>query len=138
MALAHRHDQDDPLPTDKPLWLGGRDLPAARSAWPLGGRGLAGKTLLVWAEQGAGDTLQFVRFVPALLAEEGKAILRVQAALRHVVETLDPRIQVVGDDQPLPAHDLHCPLLSLPLALGIDAIAPSAPYLSADPARVAG
>lgn len=86
----------------------------------LGGDRVAGKTVLVWAEQGAGDTLQFVRFVPRLLAVAGRVLLRVPAPLRRLMASLDPRLEVIGDDLPLPAHDLHCPLLSLPLALGVE------------------
>ena len=113
------------------LWLGDRRAASA----PDGGKGvddLAGKTLLVWAEQGAGDTLQFVRFVPQLLARAGRVVLRVPAHLRRLVERLDPRLAVVDDDQATPPHDLHCPLMSLPLALGIGAPPSGAPYLSAD------
>ena len=111
--------QSDRLPSAAPLWLG-------TSA-------LAGKTILVWAEQGAGDTLQFVRLVPQLLADAAQVILRVQAPLRRLIESLDARIAVISDDLPLPAHDVHVPLLSLPLVLGIDAVPPfAAPYLRPD------
>ena len=114
--------QGDRLPSAQSLWLG------ASSLTPL-----ARKTILVWAEQGAGDTLQFVRLVPQLLALAERVILRVQAPLRRLIESLDARIEVVGDNQPLPAHDVHVPLLSLPLALGLDAVPPfAAPYLRAD------
>lgn len=119
--------QGDRLPSAAPLWLGTSSLTP-----------LAGKTILVWAEQGAGDTLQFVRFVPRLLADAAQVILRVQAPLRRLVESLDPRIAVIGDDRPLPAHDAQVPLLSLPLALGLDAVPPlAAPYLRADARDVA-
>ena len=112
------------LPSESPKWLGA-SVPSA-------------KTILIWAEQGAGDTLQFVRLVPRLLALFGRVILRVQAPLRRLIESLDARIEVVGDDQPLPAHDFQVPLLSLPLALRLDAV-PSlpAPYLRADARDVA-
>lgn len=112
-------------------------LPSEAPRW-LGATALSGKTILVWAEQGAGDTLQFVRLVPLLLTLADRVILRVQAPLRRLIESLDPRIEVIGDDQPLPAHDVHVPLLSLPLALGLDAVPSSPePYLHADPRDVA-
>jgi Tfp pilus assembly protein PilF len=115
------------LSSEQAQWLG------ASSQTPL-----TATTILVWAEQGAGDTLQFVRLVPRLLPLFGRVILRVQAPLRRLVEALDARIEVVGDDQPLPAHDVHLPLLSLPLALRLDAVPPfPAPYLRADPRDVA-
>lgn len=141
-----RQMQTGYLPSMQPLWLGGYAHPACRSAGcPVADTtyGLAGKTLLVWAEQGLGDTLQFVRFVPALLAQAGQVVLRVQATLRHLLEGFDARIRVIGDDAPLPPHDVHCPLLSLPLALGLDHVpqclrAPhAAAYLQADRAHVA-
>ncbi|MBS1228426.1 MAG: tetratricopeptide repeat protein [Proteobacteria bacterium] len=115
----------------------GDRLPSAQPPW-LGTPALSAKTILVWAEQGAGDTLQFVRLVPQLLADAAHVILRVQAPLRRLVESLDPRIEVIGDDQPLPAHDVQVPLLSLPLALRLDGVPPCpAPYLRADPRDVA-
>jgi tetratricopeptide (TPR) repeat protein len=129
------------LPGMQPLWLGGYAPPEClRAGRPVADAAycLAGKTLLVWAEQGLGDTLQFVRFVPALLAQAGQVILRVQAALRHLLEGFDARIRVVGDDQALPPHDVHCPLLSLPLALGLEHVPHalhSSPYLRADSAH---
>jgi len=109
----------------------GDRLPSAQPQW-LGTPALTGKTILVWAEQGAGDTLQFVRLVPQLLADAAHVILRVQAPLRRLVESLDPRIEVIGDDLPLPAHAVQIPLLSLPLALRLDCVPPcAAPYLHA-------
>ena len=119
--------RDCRLPSEAPSWLG------ASALTPL-----TGKTILVWAEQGAGDTLQFVRLVPRLLPLAGRVIVRVQAPLRRLIESLDPRIEVISDEQPLPAHDVHVPLLSLPLALGLDDVPPCpAPYLRADPRDVA-
>ena len=112
-------------------------LPSGQPQW-LGATALSGKTILVWAEQGAGDTLQFVRLAPRLLPLAGRVIVRVQAPLRRLIESLDPRIEVISDEQPLPAHDVHVPLLSLPLALGLDDVPPCpAPYLRADPRDVA-
>jgi tetratricopeptide (TPR) repeat protein len=89
------------------------------------GQDLAGKTLLVWGEQGYGDVLQFVRFVPALAdrvkRNGGKLIYCCFADLlpllaRSIGETVD---YVVPHDGSLPAFDYHLPLCSLPLMLGI-------------------
>lgn len=102
---------------------------------------LDGKTLLLWSEQGLGDTLQFVRFVPRLVDAAGRVILLVPATLRTLLAGLDPRITVLSRDvHPLPEHDLHCPLMSLPLALRIKAedLAGKHAYLSAPPASVEG
>lgn len=96
---------------------------------------LDGKTLLVYAEQGFGDTLQFCRYVPLLAARGARVILRVQPALTALMAALPGVARVVGDDEPLPDCDLHCPLMSLPLAFATQpATIPAAtPYLRADP-----
>ena len=79
-----------------------------------------------------------MRFVPRLLTDAAQVILRVQAPLRRLVESLDPRLTVIGDDQPLPAHDFQVPLLSLPFALRLDCVPQLAvPYLRADALDVA-
>ena len=125
------------LQTHQPLWLGGKTHSNHSSDWQIADNHcLNGKTLLVWAEQGIGDTLQFVRFVPKLLAEAGNVILRVQTTLRSLIQGLDDRIQVIGDEEPLPFHDFHCPLMSLPFALDIDILPCSPPYLHADRSHV--
>jgi len=119
--------------TEQPLWLGEAISPAPIREWPCSKEAdLSGKTILVWAEQGAGDTLQFVRFVPQLLQKSRQVILRVQKSLRALVASLEPRLQVIGDDELLPPHDVHCPLMSLPLALGVENALNVVPYLQAD------
>jgi tetratricopeptide (TPR) repeat protein len=113
-------------------------------AW-LGQFPVRGKTVLVWAEQGYGDMLQFARFLPLLADRAGKVILRVPAALRELLQTVDTRIEVIagpsgaggyGAAWPLPPHDYHCPMLSLPLALGLAGPPSGAPYLRAPDDRV--
>jgi len=73
----------------------------------------AGQTLLVWAEQGLGDTVQFCRYAPLLAGKGLRVILQVQAPLLRLLHGLDPRVRVIGPDDVLPEHDWHCPLLSL-------------------------
>lgn len=95
-----------------------------------------GRTILLHAEQGFGDTLQFCRFAP-LLAERGlRVVLEVQKPLVRLMEGLAGVARVVAAGDSLPEFDLHCPLLSLPAALGIslDGL-PNAPYLAA-PAEI--
>jgi tetratricopeptide (TPR) repeat protein len=111
-----------PRASGQPLWLGQQEL--------------AGKTLLVWAEQGLGDTLQFARFLPRLVDRVGELWLRAPAPLHPLLRTLDTRITILDEEQALPAHDFQCPLMSLPLALGLGAELGSAPYLKAEPGRV--
>jgi tetratricopeptide (TPR) repeat protein len=88
----------------QPLWLGGESI--------------AGRTLLLHAEQGYGDSIQFCRYVK-LVAERGaRVVLEVQGALKRLLTGLQGANLVVGRGEPLPSFDCHCPLLSLPLAFG--------------------
>ncbi|MBX7199733.1 MAG: tetratricopeptide repeat-containing glycosyltransferase family protein [Rhodospirillaceae bacterium] len=98
---------------------------------------LAGKRILVIGEQGLGDILQFSRFAPALAKMGADVRLEVPAALTHLLGRL-PGVSIHEKGQPRPPTDFHIPLLSLPLALGVTAETISgAPYLSADPGKVA-
>jgi tetratricopeptide (TPR) repeat protein len=102
------------------------------------GEPLAGRTILLHAEQGFGDTLQFCRFAPLVAARGGTVILLVPPALVAFLTGLAGVTQVIAFDDKLPPFDLHSPLMSLPLALGtILQTIPAEPYLTADPARVA-
>jgi tetratricopeptide (TPR) repeat protein len=106
------------------------------NAW-RGESSLKGKTLLVFNEQGFGDTLQFVRFVDPLVASGVRVVLRVQDALLPLLADYPGVAAVVGEGSELPPFDLHCALLSLPHALAAyrSPIPASTPYLQADPAR---
>jgi Tfp pilus assembly protein PilF len=104
--------------------------PCRQPGWS--GEPLAGRTLLIRAEQGLGDTIQFCRYVP-MAAALGSVVLEVQPGLRHLMHRAANTVVTVGDA--LPAFDLWCPLLSLPRLLGMQAPAP--PYLAADSGRVA-
>ena len=108
---------------DAPLWLGEPDV--------------AGRTLLLHAEQGLGDTIQFVRYVPLLRARGARVVLEVQAPLLPLLRGLADDAVAEGAD--LPPHDLRCPLLSLPLAFGTElaTIPAKVPYLAADRRLVA-
>lgn len=106
-----------------PLWLGDRPV--------------AGKTILLHAEQGFGDTIQFIRYAPLLARLGANVVCEVQGELRPLLAQLDD-VQVVDAGAPLPAFDLHCPLLSLPLAFKtqLETIPASIPYLSAPADRL--
>jgi Tfp pilus assembly protein PilF len=112
-------------------------LAAISAHWQ--GESLAGKTLVVYGEQGNGDCLWAVRFLP-LLAERarregGRVIFGHDGPLRHLFERMLPadlRLETSLETQP----DFHCGLMSLPLRLGVfDATGWGASYLTADPAR---
>jgi Flp pilus assembly protein TadD len=97
------------------------------------GEPLDGRTLLVRAEQGFGDTIQFCRFVP--LVPGGHVVLEVQPPLRRLVAGLQGVKRIVGAGEPLADFDLYVPLLSLPHLLGFPPL--TAPYLRAEPQLVA-
>jgi len=104
------------------------------------GEAAEGKTLLVHGEQGFGDNLQFCRYAPLAAARGLRVVLEVSRPLVRLMRGLPDIAQVVTHGEALPPFDLHCPMLSLPLALGTDRIGqiPNAvPYLHADPAQVA-
>ena len=103
------------------------------------GESLAGRTLLVHAEQGFGDTLQFARFLPRLAATGGRVILEAQAPLVPLLRCLPGLDAVIAAGEALPACDCHLPLLSLPDRLGLVEpadLAMSAPYLSVPAERL--
>lgn len=105
----------------------------------LGESALAGKTILLHAEQGLGDTLQFCRYVSQLAAQGAKVLLEVQAPLKMLLAQLPGVAGVYAEGEALPRFDCHCPLLSLPLALRtqLATIPACAAYLSADPEKSA-
>ncbi len=92
----------------------------------------AGRTILLHAEQGLGDTIQFCRYVP-FVAARASVVLEVQAPLFRLLSTLDGNARIVVRGETLPPFDLHCPLLSVPLAFGttVATIPASVPYLRA-------
>lgn len=102
-----------------PLWLGHEPID--------------GKTILLHAEQGFGDTIQFARYVPLVARRGANVILECQAELTPLLGNLGSLAQIVAHGAPLPAFDLHCPLLSLPLAFGtvLETIPNVVPYLNA-------
>jgi hypothetical protein len=109
----------------KPLWLG--EYPLHR------------KTILLHAEQGLGDTIQFARYAPLLARRGAKVVLEVPAELATLLRRLDGVAGVVARGAPLPGFDVHCPMGSLPLALATEpaTIPAEIPYLAASPERIA-
>ncbi|MCX8520209.1 MAG: tetratricopeptide repeat protein [Rhodoferax sp.] len=109
----------------QPLWLGGPDL--------------AGKTILLYAEQGLGDCIQFCRYTRLVKAKGARVLLQVPDALRGLmrgVEGVGGVDAVLDNQQPLPDFDCQCPLLSLPLAFQTrpGSIPAAAGYLHSDAA----
>ena len=109
----------------QPLWLGAENL--------------TGKTILVHAEQGLGDTLQFCRYIKLLKSLGPKVIFEVQKPLAKLLADLDGVDVLVAKGERLPSFDFHCPLLSLPLALKTkeDSVPATGKYISVPSERQA-
>src|SRR6266513_1660112 len=108
----------------QPLWLGKEDI--------------TGKTILLHAEQGLGDTIQFARYAQAVAQKCAKVILEVEPTLRSLLSEISGAYKVLSRGEPLPEFDFHCPLLSLPLAFNTrpETIPATIPYLGARAAVV--
>jgi len=106
------------------LWLG---------EFPLGQR-----RILLTAEQGLGDSIQFVRYVPLLASNGAKVVLEVQPELKALLANADGVESCHARGEALPAYDFHCPLGSLPLAFKTEpsTIPAQIPYLRADDAHI--
>jgi hypothetical protein len=101
-----------------------------------GDASLDGQTILIHAEQGFGDTLQFSRYAELLRERGANVVLEVQPGLGSLMASLRSVAQVVVVGEPLPPFDYHCPLLSLPLAFrtNLQSIPNQTPYLYPDAA----
>lgn len=105
-----------PLPPGAPLWDGGT---------------VAGKRLLLFAEQGHGDSLQFARYAAPLADAGAEVILQVQPELVRLLQGVPGAAAVVSRNDEAPPHDLRAPLLGLPYLLGttLDTIPAPGGYL---------
>jgi hypothetical protein len=91
---------------------------SARPAW-TGAEDLAGRHVFLHWEQGFGDTIQFCRYAPLLAARGARVTLAVQEPLLRLARSLGPEVEVAGGArEPAGGFDLHCALMSLPLAFG--------------------
>jgi tetratricopeptide (TPR) repeat protein len=99
---------------------------------------LAGKTILLWAERGLGDTIQFSRYASLVRAQGANVVLEVQPPLKGLLGTQFPDVRVIAQGEAIGDFDYHCPLLSLPLAFGteIGNLPVAVTYLKADAAAV--
>ena len=110
---------------ERPQWYG--DAP------------IDGKTVLLYADEGLGDTIQFVRYVPKVAELGARVVLVVETAVQPLLLGLNGVAECLSKSEPLPAFDFHCPISSLPLAFRtrLDTIPAAASYLPAPPlARV--
>lgn len=102
---------------------------------PWRGEDITGQTILLHADQGLGDTLQFVRYAPMVAARGCRVVLEVQPSLVRLLRGLPGVAAVVARGDALPKFDANCPLLSLPRAFAttLSTIPAGNPYLHADP-----
>jgi hypothetical protein len=93
---------------------------------------------LLHREQSSADTIQFVRYAPMVTALGARVVLEVQPPLKPLLAGMPSVAEVFAVGESLPAADLQCPLLSLPLAFRttIDTVPADLPYLRPDAARV--
>jgi tetratricopeptide (TPR) repeat protein len=98
------------------------------------GSPLEGRTLLLYTEQGFGDAIQFIRYLPLVAERGGKIIIACQEQLQRLFKMTARGWQIVSQGEPLPRFDLHCPLLSLPRVFRttLPDIPKTVPYLQAD------
>jgi tetratricopeptide (TPR) repeat protein len=116
--IRYRRKRNVPRGFAQPLWRG---------------EALNGLRILLHAEQGLGDSLQFLRYVPVVIAAGGRVILDVQPTLVRLAAQTEGIETLVATGDPLPEFDLHCPLMSLPRAFStrLDSIPAQVPYLRA-------
>jgi tetratricopeptide (TPR) repeat protein len=97
------------------------------------GEAITDKTILLHAEYGLGDTIQMLRYLPLVKARAAKVIVELPQTLHPLLGPLAEGLEVLAMDAALPHLDVHCPLMSLPLAFDtrLDGIPAQTPYLSA-------
>jgi tetratricopeptide (TPR) repeat protein len=105
----------------------------------LGADNITGKTILVHAEQGLGDTVQFCRYLEKLEALNCKIIFEVPAALYELFAAQHANYKLIRQGETIPDFEFHCPLMSMPLAFKttMKTVPASIPYLAAPPEKIA-
>ncbi|MBO1359195.1 tetratricopeptide repeat protein [Acetobacter sacchari] len=115
-------------------WKDCQTMPENLPGLPWQGESLAGRSLLLFTEQGFGDSLQFIRFAPELAARGAQVTVLAPPSLARLLGSVDGVRAVISEPPPRDAFAFHCPLASLPYRLGITLRSvPAAPYLSVAP-----
>ena len=98
------------------------------------GSELAGKTLLVWAEQGLGDQIQFVRYIPMVAGGDAEVIVQCDRPLVRLFKQVPGASRIVPNGERWPPFDFHCPIVSLARVMGtrMTSIPAEVPYLRAE------
>ena len=122
MSWRFRRASSPPRELGKPQWNGRADLNA--------------KTILIHAEQGLGDTLQFCRFARKIKDRgASRVVMGVQSPIAGLLANCDGVDQLVIEGQPLPEFDFHLPMVSCPAATQttLESVPSKTPYLQAEP-----
>lgn len=109
----------------QPRWYGDTDI--------------SGKTILLHAEQGHGDAIQFLRYIPLVAARGARIVVEIHRPLRPFVAAMPEVAELRELGEALPHFDIHCPLMSLPLAFKttLETIPADIPYLAVPTDRIA-
>ena len=101
-----------------------------RSLW-LGDDVIDGKTILLSSEQGLGDAIQMIRYLPLLATKAKKVIVEAPPPLVTLFKAMEVDVEIIPRGKSLPEFDVYCPLMSLPLAFktDLDSIPNQMPYL---------
>jgi Tetratricopeptide repeat/Glycosyltransferase family 9 (heptosyltransferase) len=111
-----------------PAFVNARQRFAHKPQWK--GEPIDGRRILLYGEQGLGDMIQFSRFIPEVSAHGAEVFLEVPRTLTGLLSGLLAPGHILSRGEPLPDFDLHCPLMSLPLALDLEMSAiPNRPWL---------
>lgn len=116
------------------------NAPARRFTQPIwDGRALPGGTILLHAEQGLGDTLQFARYAQLVAQRCTQVVLECQPELKDLMRGVAGVQRVIGQGEALPAFAAHAPLMSLPgiFRTTLDSVPWNGPYVHADSRHVA-
>ncbi len=138
LTWLHQGDMTRGWPEYEWRWKRKRARPR-RLAQPLwDGGSLQGKTILLWCEQGLGDSLQFIRYASLVKERGGKVVVECPESLRSILASCPGIDELIVERSQLPAFDVQAPLLSLPGIFGttVLTVPGEVPYLKADPARV--
>ncbi|HVT87536.1 MAG TPA: tetratricopeptide repeat protein [Tepidisphaeraceae bacterium] len=115
---------------DRSLNASGRNIP--KPMWD--GSDLKSRTILLYSEQGFGDTIQFARYIPLVAALGGKVICGCPPELLRLMRSIEGVDHWITVGDPVPPFDVHCPIMSLPMVLDttLDTIPNRVPYLKTD------
>jgi len=103
----------------------------AKPAWA--GENLDGRTILIHAEQGFGDGIQFIRYLPLVAQKGGRVVLECRPQLKRLFSTVEGVDEICALGDPLPNFDVHVPVMSLPYLMKttLESVPRAVPYLTA-------